>query len=229
MKIDRQNERIRKALLKMVRDTPNAECEKIYNVSKEDTIAWLENQGKIAAAYEDRLDRCACECFNKGYKTAIEHQKEKQGEKSDNNVKPKFKVGDWIVSDYDNVVYIDFITEKNYHLQLKNGYHEVMSINYVDKNWHLWTIQDAKDGDVLASNLERGYDSPFIAIYKERGLDFFNSYCFIGLDGKFYKGDTGHDIIGIHPSTKEQRNLLFQKMKESGYEWDAEKKELRKK
>ena len=31
-----------------------------------------------------------------------------------------------------------------------------------------------------------------------------------------------------HPATKEQRDLLFQKMKESGYEWDAEKKELKK-
>ena len=30
--------------------------------------------------YEDKLDRCACESFNKGYKAAIEHQKEKQGE-----------------------------------------------------------------------------------------------------------------------------------------------------
>ena len=30
------------------------------------------------------------------------------------------------------------------------------------------------------------------------------------------------------PATKEQRDLLFAKMKEAGYEWDAEKKELKK-
>jgi hypothetical protein len=30
------------------------------------------------------------------------------------------------------------------------------------------------------------------------------------------------------PATKEQRDFLFKKMKESGYEWDAEKKELKK-
>ena len=35
-------------------------------------------------------------------------------------------------------------------------------------------------------------------------------------------------IDKIKPATKEQRKLLFQKMKEAGYEWDAEKKELRK-
>ena len=32
----------------------------------------------------------------------------------------------------------------------------------------------------------------------------------------------------LHPATKEQRNLLFQKMKDAGYEWDVEKKELKK-
>lgn len=30
----------------------------------------------------------------------------------------------------------------------------------------------------------------------------------------------------VYPATKEQRDLLFQKMKEVGYEWDSEKKEL---
>lgn len=34
--------------------------------------------------------------------------------------------------------------------------------------------------------------------------------------------------LKIQSATKEQRDLLFQKMKEAGYEWDAEKKELKK-
>ena len=33
---------------------------------------------------------------------------------------------------------------------------------------------------------------------------------------------------GIKPATKEQRDLLFHKMKEAGYEWDALNKELKK-
>jgi hypothetical protein len=37
---------------------------------------------------------------------------------------------------------------------------------------------------------------------------------------------TGSD--DLIPATKEQRNLLFQKMKEAGYEWDVERKELKK-
>ncbi len=35
-------------------------------------------------------------------------------------------------------------------------------------------------------------------------------------------------VYNIHPATKEQRDLLFQKMEEAGYEWDGEKKELKK-
>ena len=52
------------------------------------------------------------------------------------------------------------------------------------------------------------------------------SYCFVSFDGEFIQGTTGHSI-NIHPATKEQRDLLFQKMKEAGYEWDAEKLELK--
>ena len=45
---------------------------------------------------------------------------------------------------------------------------------------------------------------------------------------KFKVGDwIVQENIGV-PATKEQRDLLFQKMKEAGYEWDSEKKKLRK-
>lgn len=35
-------------------------------------------------------------------------------------------------------------------------------------------------------------------------------------------------VSHVHPATKEQRDLLFAKMREAGYEWDVDKKELRK-
>ena len=57
-------------------------------------------------------------------------------------------------------------------------------------------------------------------------------YCHINTDdGRFYD-DIGKnecfcliDAV-VNPATKKQRDLLFQKMKETGYEWDEEKKEL---
>lgn len=50
------------------------------------------------------------------------------------------------------------------------------------------------------------------------------------LDKCFSFGDYKiHDeILNSVPATKEQRDFLFQKMKEAGYEWDAERKELKK-
>ena len=153
---------------------------------------------------------------------------EKQGERPINKVEPKFKDGDWIVYK-DTVWKVCNISLLNYYELLKiNNEVSTRLIEDVDSNAHLWTIQDAKDGDVLAVEPIEGYYLPFIAIYKEGGFDFFNSHCFIGFDGIFYNGDTGHSIDNIHPATKEQCDLLFQKMKEAGYEWDAEKKELKK-
>ena len=35
------------------------------------------------------------------------------------------------------------------------------------------------------------------------------------------------EVSTVKPATKIQRDLLFQKMKEAGYEWNAEKKELK--
>ena len=155
---------------------------------------------------------------------------EKQGRQfSADKLEPKFKVGDWVVistSGGEKVVQIDSIEH------FKSG--EPMYITS-EGRWfgngtkaHLWTIQDAKDGDVLAVEPIKDCPDSFIAIYKERGLNFFNSYCFVSLDGEFNKGTTGHDIYLIHPATKEQRDTLFAKMTEAGYEWDAEKKELKK-
>ena len=37
---------------------------------------------------------------------------------------------------------------------------------------------------------------------------------------------TKEDFSKIHPATTEQRNFLFQKMKNMGYEWDVKEKKL---
>ena len=96
----------------------------------------------------------------------------------------------------------------------------------MDEHFHLWTIDDAKDGDVLAFNNDT------IVIFKDLyNSSTFHSYCHIE-DGIF---DISKDELpdwwegkGFQPATKEQRDLLFQRMKEAGYEWDTEKKEPKK-
>ena len=116
------------------------------------------------------------------------------------------------------------------------NYHHNILIDHVDENYHLWTIQDAKEGDVLFQDLMDG--KTFIYNGVNPGMAILYSFI-ISNDGKdvlpynIGKPNTGIGNIEenkniIHPATEEQRNLLFKKMREAGYEWDREKKELRK-
>lgn len=51
------------------------------------------------------------------------------------------------------------------------------------------------------------------------------AYCGINFSDKFITGKGSHWTFkdGIKPATKEQRELLFSKMKQEGYEWNSEK------
>ena len=135
--------------------------------------------------------------------------------------KTKFKAGDWAMTDYGNVVYIESISETKYLLQCIDGHHEKMSFEYVDTCWRPWTVQDAKDGDVLATK-----DAVFIFKHMEKaGLSLCNSYCEVIGDSKLGLG-FDFSVDSVHPATKEERDILFQKIKEAGYGWDSDKKEL---
>lgn len=92
---------------------------------------------------------------------------------------------------------------------------------------NIWTIQDAKDGDVL-------YDGDNACIFRKIIPDdekvWCDTYCGINCDNDFVINKPNERwccACDLVPATKEQRDLLFQKMKEAGYEWDAEKKELK--
>lgn len=143
-------------------------------------------------------------------------------------VEHKFEVGDWLVYNDGNTfaygsreVQIKTIENDRYFFtQNTNG-----SRKFIDNHCRLWTIQDAKDCDLLYS-----LDSKQPFIYKVRPqFSQAIGYCCINKFGDFAVWDTNKCIICTDkyiPATKEQRDLLFQKMKEAGYEWDADKKEL---
>ena len=138
-------------------------------------------------------------------------------------VEPKFKEGDWIVTPANKVFQITSIEGTSYKFDNESHYWEIC---YCDEQCRLWTIQDAKDGDVLATP---NYIYIFNSIYKE--IETVAFYCLMKKsDEHFSFGDykIQDEILNSIPATKEQRDLLFKKMKEAGYEWDAEKKELRK-
>lgn len=148
---------------------------------------------------------------------------EKQGNpKSVDKVESKFNAGDWVVYCNEDVDLITGVEETGYIINKGSGY-----IPFVcEGEMRLWTIEDAKDGDVLADG-----DLPFI-FKKIDAYNYTYAYCGISLSGNFRiesDGELGEWtwMLDIKPATKEQRELLFQKIKEAGYEWDAEKKELK--
>ena len=185
--------------------------------------------------YEDNEEATwGTEKFSMKVKDILSWLEKQRGEMPADKVKPKFKVGDWVTNGL-CAWRIDSIDEDMYytnHCGIDCG----GDIESIDKEYHLWTIQDAEDGDVLCDYHE-AYDNPLIFILKKFEHVYFgltrpsdySSYCFLtASDGQRFKEGTYHHEHNIRPATKEQRDLLFQKMHEAGYEWDAEKKELRK-
>ena len=146
-------------------------------------------------------------------------------EKPVDKIELKFKVGDWIIfNEHHNSVYqVEKIQGLRYYLRHYTG--GSMSVHIDNQLIRHWTIQDAKAGDVLAVTMYP--EGTWIGILKEHNGCTFSSYCFVNTEGIFKKGTYGHgNGRAIHPATKEQRNLLFQKMKESGYEWSDKDRKL---
>lgn len=148
---------------------------------------------------------------------------EKQGKKNLNdNVKPKFHEGDWIV----------FNGLTLYIKEVVNGYYRTISFDGINNSYdwdidniaRLWTIQDARDGDVLC--VKYGNDEiPFIFTGKQYDV----AYCALNSFGEFVLSMAEWLLkVSVLPATKEQRDTLEKAMTDAGYTFDFEKKELKK-
>lgn len=147
---------------------------------------------------------------------------EKQGEqKSVDKLEPKFKVGYWIASNINSAKIIG-IEGDRCEIEFLDGSKSFPHIDYVNRIFHLWTIEDAKDGDVLA--LISGQNI-FIFDGHDREYCHYSKLTDSFIPYPNYIGFIQHQFV---PATKEQRDTLFAKMREAGYEWDAEEKELKK-
>jgi len=143
-------------------------------------------------------------------------------------VEPKFNVGDWVTDDNGETVFHITIDKNMYQLETIGGFSCHFSYESVEERYRLWTIQDAKDGDVLYEN-----DTNSVLLFKSQTCGWIKVYCDFWINKNKFTGNDPADYgrvseMNLKPATKEQRDLLFQKMKEAGYEWDAEKKELKK-
>lgn len=187
----------------------------------------IEIARKNYKAAENLCDgsKIGVECFKNTLSSIFPELKENKGEQNlADKIEPKFKVGDWILysgDHYEGVRHITKINKNGYYIKRNGLPHGIIPFNH-ERCMRLWTINDAKDGDVLATK-----DTVFIFKHIDKaGLSLCKSYCEVIGNSELGLG-FDFSINNVHPATKEQRELLFQKMKENGYEWDDEKKELK--
>lgn len=233
-----EDERIREEILSVVKqfNKNTTLCGKNYDYNK--WIAWLEKQGeeKVYSVWvggyeindyyltEKEAKKLTREYKENGYDDIII---EKQGEqKPNNNTEPKFNVGDWITNG-DYTWKIVEVKPLDYILQSQDGNVVNDTISYVDGNFSLWTIQNAKDGDVLyCKNNGIEYIVMNKGINEIGNIDSYFRYKSLGGFGIDIPSVLSVKYDNITPATKEQRDFLFQKMHEVGYEWYAETKQL---
>ena len=212
--------------------------------SKEEMLAWLEKQGEQKPVIEmktpeeslgidsDTYNKIVDECIYGEQKPADVEEVNffDDFRKTYSEVEPKFHEGEWI-TDGNITIQIEAIKNNCY---LYCGDCALYSTKTADKVYHLWTVQDAKPGDVLVN---QNGEMPFI--FKECKNNHI--YCYCGYTNRkdiFFdrfvdsEGEELHWLNLYHeqayPATKEQRNTLMKAMADAGYTFDFDKKELKK-
>ena len=215
-----EDEKMRKELITFLDEIwhlgKNANFDKWDKSDCSNWIAWLEKQG---------------EQKSQG-KSALEAIKEEKVDNA-NKVEPKFKVGDWIV--WQDKCYKVNYNGCGYELVDQNGLSTSLEYGNIDENARLWDItKDAKEGDIIYAESKFAIFD-FIVIFSKLENKNVWVYCSVCSDDDYYGDDLDHwefDIIDLdsykfYPASKEQRGLLFTKMKEAGYEWANKPKELK--
>lgn len=193
-----------------------------YGFSHKDAIAWLEKQGEQKIKTPEESLGIDSDTYNKIVDECIYGE-----QKHTDNVEPKFHKGEWIIHrGTENIYQVVARIDNQYQLKYGDNY-TIQKCDDVDRCARLWDIaKDAKDGDVLFTSSTASHETFMFKNIDEKG----NAKCYFAYDSEDGFREGKYHFIGratkCKPATKEQRDLLFQKMNEAGYEWDAKKKEL---
>lgn len=224
-----EDERIRKELIS-----------KINGLWENDAVMWpstLEEKNKYITWLEKQGQKSTSEIIKEYFANTPKEQLDKDWEefKHLNNIgpiietgnEPKFKVGDWIIN-RTNAIIMQIVNNIDFYESVEiDGQRRTDTYNYVEWDFRLWTIQDAKDGDVLVYVTDE--EDLWIMIYQslyEPYEGHVHYHALLVNDDFSDKGTCCICIDDLKPATKEQSDFLFLKMKETGYKWDKEKKRI---
>ena len=253
-----EDERIKKALIEYIKKMSG---DYIYGIPVKDTINWLEKQGEpnpysgTSFEYDGHTwGMCARDggvevLYDRNLKAFLSPEKsliysnnrsqestttesvmeEVKEENVSNGNKLKFKIGDWIVNPKGEALHITDIKDSCYIFNNDESHFWITC--YCDQQCHLWTLDDAKDGDILCTY---ECNEPKI-VFTLKGTPkkhyalryyFYYNLMYSHLELKSDDGCLAPEEEDVKPATKWQRDILRQRLKDAGYEWDSEDKIL---
>ena len=196
---ENKDEKVMKALIHLVNSNKEGSfgIDNYDGIKWDDILSWIEIQGEHKH-------------FRDCIQTGDEVTRNQDGDivnlsqlKRIAKPKPKFKTGDWVQIDGGHVMKILEVKKDVLCYRILNwcGNESVRKISDIDSIAHLWTIQDAKDGDVLKE------DSCMFIIEKMKSEGTAIVHCCLFDDGDFdLVGSTlSFDVDSTYPATKEQR------------------------
>lgn len=152
-------------------------------------------------------------------------------------IEPKFRVGDWLIRK-------DIVTNPSHIVDIKKPYYyltEAGSFILFEEQgkYRSWALSDAKDGDILCAYQCNEPKTIFInkgEPKKNYALMYYVYYSIMNttLSTDDTPGCISYAIgfngcVDIRPATNAQRNVLYKKLYEYGYEWDETNHNLIKK
>jgi hypothetical protein len=210
-----EDDRVKKDIISMInicrkeyeRDNDNDACERANKC-----IDWIKKQGNPMDTLQEANKKIG-ELVEDNY-----YLKKQIEQKIDS--RSNFKIGDWVIfkdTDLDKISKFD-----DDKVIFESG--EWVYVNDLTRgDFRHWTIEDAKPGDVLAA-----YEC--LVLFKEINGWNIKCYCtyhYLNIE-KFFT-NTLQNKTAFSPATHKERDLLFQKIKDAGYEWNSKKLELKKK
>lgn len=228
---DSEYEKTRKSLIVYLKEYENNARSEVMVKEFSKWIKWVEERKEVEVDEElsKLLNRVICHFINdinipyserdEVSKKIIPYVEQLEHPNSDTIV-PSFNVGDWCIDKTDGTVFIITKTDGAYTYRTTEDKEYSCSYRSLETDARLWTIEDAKAGDILAS--ER---STFI-FNKEYMAGKPQAYCGV-MNDYFVKHTNGcWTNEKCHPATKEQREQLFCQISEAGYKWNAKELKL---
>ena len=135
---------------------------------------------------------------------------------------PKFSVGNWLVPYNEDLPrLITAVTYDGYELEDVNGHKVSICHRTIENLCRLWTLKDAKPGDVLIRE-----DGKYPIIFKKfLGYAYAPSaYCGIDTTDSIYISDEDRPwtLDTVRPATYKEIQQFFKKVEGYGYKWYPE-------